>query len=511
MSFRTLLFFGLAALAVLVLLLLPLRRERGTGNLPSERTTVYNDRPAATPTTLEPVELGATETPSSGGDEDAPDWAQLNRQISGVVSRVTPSVVYLTICAPGAPRCDEYPTETGSGILLSPEGYVLTNAHVIRAAGTVMTTLPDKREFAAEVVGSDPTTDLAVLRLLEPDDDLPVAALGDSDDLQVGESVLVVGSPFTLQSTVTFGIVSALGRQPRVVESEFRIEDFIQTDAAINPGNSGGAMVNLRGEVVGIVTAIASESGVNEGFGFAVPSNLARRTAEDLIKYGEPRRGYLGVSLEPMTATTARGQGMDRPRGVFVNNVVRNGPADRAGILQGDVLLRVGGRPVNELAQFQSRLALSRPGERVPVVVWRGGSERSLSATLLGRDDPVFNQWLAAGEPSAGAPAPLPAPGRSASPDWGVRFRDLTADERRSFGVSAGAYVEAIDPQSAADIDGLPLGAIVIRVEGRPVRNAAEARAALSRQGRLDAPALLRVRRSDGVTAFYDLASPYVE
>jgi len=508
-SFRRPLFV-LALLGVAVLVALPLRRlwtpEPGEPTATEEAPAPATE---ATPAAPAPVQLGADEADEADTDEAAPDWARFNRQVGGVAERTKPSVVYLTVVAPNAPYGDQYPTETGSGVILSREGHVITNAHVVRAAGRVNVVLNDRREYAAEIVGSDPTTDLAVLRLLEAGPDLPVARLGDSDDVQVGDGVVVVGSPLRLQSTVTFGIVSALGRQVEIIDDEFRIEDFIQTDAAINPGNSGGAMANLRGEVIGIVTAIASQSGFYEGYGFAVPSNLARRVAEDLIAYGEPRRGYLGVSIENVTAETARERGLEMPRGVYVKSVVRGGPADRAGVRAGDVLLRVGGREVNEMAQFQSRLALSRPGEAIPVVIWRGG-ERSLQARLLGRDDPVFQRWAEVpAEPEA--PAVAEMPDEAAAPDWGVRFRDLTAEERRSFRVASGAFVEAIAPNSAADVDGLPVGTVVVAVEGRPVRNAAEARAELAVHARRDEPALLRVRRTDGVTAFYDLASPFVE
>ncbi len=499
---------GLAALAVLgfaTLSLWPTARRDAPAERPGTATPA---QPEASPTAPAPVQLGADPEADEEEPADAPDWAQFNRQVGGVAGRVRESVVYLAVTAPGAPRGDDYPTETGSGVILSPDGYLLTNAHVVRAAGRVTATLADRREFDAEVVGTDPTTDLAVLRLLGAGRDLPVARLGDSDDVEIGEGVVVVGSPLRLQSTVTFGIVSALGRQVEIIDSEFRIEDFIQTDAAINPGNSGGAMANLRGEVVGIVTAIASESGFYEGYGFAVPSNLARRVAEDLIAYGEPRRGYLGVSIETVTSSRARERGLERPRGVYVKSVVRGGPADRAGIRAGDILLRVGGRAVDEMSQFQSRLAMSRPDETVGVVVWRDG-ERELRARLQGRDNPVFEQWAAA-PPAVALDEPAP-PGEAAAPDWGVRFRDLTAAERSLFQVASGAYVEAVTPQSAADLDGLPVGTVVVAVEGEPVRNAAEARAALALQARDDAPALLRVRRPGRVTVFYDLASPYVE
>ncbi|MEM0964107.1 MAG: trypsin-like peptidase domain-containing protein, partial [Bacteroidota bacterium] len=375
-------------------------------------------------------------------------------------------------------------------------------------------------EFQAEVVGRDPTTDIAVLRMLEvgvdDDEPLPVASLGDSDVLEVGEFVLTIGSPFRLTNTVTSGIVSALGRGGvNVIPDEFAIEDFIQTDAPINPGSSGGPLVNLRGEVVGVVTAIASDNGTSAGFGFAVPMNLARIVAEDLIRYGEVRRGYLGIEVFPVTRADAREAGMDGVRGVLITKVVDGGPAARAGLRPGDVLLEVAGKEVDEPNQFQSRLARSRPGEAVQLAVWRDGAEQPVEATLSDPLDPSLEEWFA----STAAPAPAEPPveirpneeeiARSEAPDWGVRFRDLTREERRQF--ERGAYVESIEPGSAAELDGLPRGTVVLAVEDEPIATAEEARVALARQARLDQPALLRVRRPDGRTAFYDLASPFVE
>jgi serine protease Do len=466
---------------------------------------------------------------------ELPEATTINRLFTGVAARVTPAVVFISIetDAPAEVPDDGFHEElpyyprgrisAGSGVIVSPEGYILTNGHVVQDATRIRVLLSDKREFDAELVGGDPTTDLAVIRLLEAnvgadedEDPLPVATLGDSDALEVGEWVLAVGSPFRLTGTVTQGIVSALSRQVNIIEDSFRIEDFIQTDAAINPGNSGGALVNLRGEVVGIATAIATESGSYEGYGFAIPINLARRVAADLITRGEVERGYLGVEVRPVTAADARELGMRLIEGVFIASVARGTSADRAGLRERDVLLAVDGEPVDSPNQFQSRIALSRPGDRVALDVWRDGARRRLEAGLIGRDDPVFARWLAGlgegrleEEPPPAEPPP-DAPFFDAE-DWGVRFRDLTPAERRAFGVSGGAYVEGIASGSAADVDGLPEGTVVTQIEDRPVGSAEQARASLAALAEVGAPALLRVRRPDGLVAFYDLASPYVD
>ena len=514
MTFRRLL-LGLAALAVGVLVGLPIIRlvQPDAGPAPGGAGAAREAAPTAV---VETVELGADGPPPAATSE-VPDLVDISRQTVVVAQAVEPTVVYVEVTVPAAGGFGRTSTEAGSGVIISPAGYVLTNAHVVARAGDVTVFFPtDKREYRAEVVGTDPTTDVAVLRLLEvgvgADPPLPVASLGDSDGLEVGEFVLAVGSPFRLTNTFTSGIVSALGRGGLyAIESEFAIEDFIQTDAAINQGNSGGALVNLQGEVVGVVTAIASESGYYEGYGFAVPVNLARRVAEDLIQYGEVRRGYLGVEVFPMNVADARERGMPAVEGVLVNGVVRDGPAARAGLRAGDVLLEVGGRDVDEPNQFQSRLAMARPREPVALAVWRDGARRELRAVLADPADASLETWFASRTPAAALPAPAPPEDlrRTEAPSWGVQFRDLTRAERRQF--ESGAFVESVTPGSAAELDGLPRGTVVVEVEDRPVATAEEARAALARQARRDEPALLRVRRPDGRTAFYDLASPFVD
>lgn len=511
------LLFGLAAMAVGVLIGLPMVQALQPDPPAASASSV--PQAATAPTVVETVQIGA-EGPPPAAPIDAPDIADVSRQTGEVVRAVKPTVVYIEVSYGPTNAYGRANTEAGSGVIISPSGYVVTNAHVVARAGDVTVFLPeDKREYRAEVVGRDPTTDIAVLRLLEvgvgEDAPLPVASLGDSDDLEVGEWVLAVGSPFRLTNTVTLGIVSALGRGGlQAINNEFAIEDFIQTDAAINQGNSGGALVDLQGQVVGVVTAIASESGYYEGYGLAVPINLARRVAEDLIQYGEVRRGYLGVEVWPVSLADARERGMGSVEGVLVGRVIDDGPARRAGLRAGDVLLEVGGRPVDEPNQFQSRLAMSRPDEPVGLTVWRNGERQELEAVLTDPRDPTLEEWFASRPPVANGPdAPAPERpediNRTEAPNWGVRFRDLTRGERRQF--ERGAYVEAIEPGSAAELDGLPPGTVVVEVENEPVATAEEARVALARQARRDEPALLRVRRPDGRTAFYDLASPFVE
>jgi len=506
-------FFALAALAVGVLLGLPVVRLLQPA--PVAPAPDFTARPTS-PVAVETVQIGAEDPDIDPGE--IPDLAGLSRQTTTVAREVEEAVVYIEVEL--GPSYGRGATEAGSGIIISPSGYVITNAHLVTAASEAYVYLPtSKREYRAEVVGRDPTTDIAVLRMLEvgvADDNepLPVASFGNSDRLQVGEWVLAIGSPFRLQNTVTSGIISAIGRGGGInpTGNEFAIEDYIQTDAAINPGNSGGALVNLGGQVVGVVSSIATESGVSEGYGFAVPVNLARVVAEDLIRYGQVRRGYLGVEVFSVTRRDAREAEMPEVHGVLVTGVVARGPAARAGVRQGDILLEIGGRPVDEPNQFQSRVAMYHPGETVELAVWRGGARRQLKATLTDPRDPTLEDWFAS-PPAAGPPVAQAQPEetlqRSEAPDWGVRFRDLTRTERRD--IAGGAFVEAIEPGSAAELDGLPRGTVVTEIENRPVGSAEEARAALARLARQDRPALLRVRRPDGRTAFYDLASPFVD
>ena len=526
---------GIAILAAGVLLGVVVSELR-SGNVASSEDTSSSAQAAPPLAATETVQLGNPNPPPA---PVVPELISLNTLFKQVSANVTPSVVFIRVetdvGGDGSlpqdglhdnvgPFLQRRRTSAGSGVILSPDGYVVTNSHVVEGASRIRVLLDDKREYDAELIGDDPTTDLAIVRLLETnlEDDgnaLPVATLGDSDALEVGEWVLAVGNPFRLTSTVTAGIVSALRRQVDIIEDPFRIEDFIQTDAAINPGNSGGALVNMRGEVVGIATAIATESGAYEGYGFAVPINLVESVATDLIERGEVQRGYLAVEIRPVTAADAQEIGMSRIEGVIIASVAEDGPAAQAGIQARDVLLSVDGRPVNEPNQFQSRVALRRPGESVSLEVWRAGELQTLEAELIGRDDAAFEGWLAdLGErnppqaleeiPPDAAPSDAP---RFEAEDWGVRFRNLTPSERRSFGVSGGAFVENIASGSAAEVDGLPIGSVVTRVEDRLVSTAEEALAVLGVLARREVPALLRVRRGDGVTAFYDLASPYVD
>ncbi len=261
----------------------------------------------------------------------------------------------------------------GSGVLITKDGYILTNNHVVEDAVEqgIKVVLNDKREYPARIVGLDPSTDLAVIKISGSNHS--AITVGNSETVDVGEWVLAIGNPFRLRSTVTAGIVSALSRDVQIINDNFRIESFIQTDAAINKGNSGGALVNTSGQLIGINTAIASQSGSYQGYGFAVPINLAMKVATDLIEYGEVRRALLGVSIASVSYDRAVDIGLDEVKGVEIIVITRDGAADIAGLELGDVILKVNGVEVNESNQLQEKIAIIRPGETVDLEIWRDG------------------------------------------------------------------------------------------------------------------------------------------
>jgi Do/DeqQ family serine protease len=265
----------------------------------------------------------------------------------------------------------------GSGVIVGADGVILTNNHVVEAAAEVKVSLQDGRELEARVLGTDPRTDLAVLKVA--DGALPRAAFGNVDDLQVGDVVFAIGNPFGLGGTVTMGIVSALGRGRLGITD---VEDFIQTDAAINPGNSGGALINARGELIGINTAIFSQSGGSNGIGFAIPVDMARAVLDSILEHGRVVRGYAGLYMQEVTPEIAHAFGLDAVAGVLVADADPNGPAARAGLRRGDILVSAAGRPIESLDDLRNRLARLKPGDRVPLQVVREGRRLDLTLTL---------------------------------------------------------------------------------------------------------------------------------
>ncbi|NLP03320.1 MAG: Do family serine endopeptidase [Fibrobacter sp.] len=284
--------------------------------------------------------------------------------------------------APPVERREYRQQGLGSGVIISSDGYILTNYHVVQGAAEIRVLLSDGRNFYARVIGADSLADVAVIKLNEKVNNLPVAFIGNSDSLKPGDIVVAVGNPFSFTSSVTLGIVSALNRK---IEGSEMYQDFIQTDAAINPGNSGGALVNVRGELVGINTMIITPSGAFAGVGFAIPINTAAKDAQDLIRTGTVTRGYIGVNIQDLNESAADALGLKSTRGALVSDVVKGEPADKAGLKRGDVVLTINGKEVESGNGLRNIVASFRPGQTVPLTVMRGGKEVKLKITIAER------------------------------------------------------------------------------------------------------------------------------
>jgi serine protease Do len=286
------------------------------------------------------------------------------------------------------PRQMEAPMATGSGVIISQDGYIVTNNHVVEDAKKVEVTLNDKRSYEAEVIGRDPSTDLALLKIKE--NNLPFIAYGNSDNVKVGEWVLAVGNPFNLNSTVTAGIISAKARNINLLSGDptrgNAVESYLQTDAAVNPGNSGGALVNTKGELVGINSAIASNTGSYTGYSFAIPVNLARKVVADLLEFGEVQRAFIGVSIQDLDAKLAQEKSISEIKGVYVSGLTEGGSASDAGIEKGDVITRIGDVTVNNVPELQEQVSRYRPGDKINVTLKRNNQEKVLGVVLKNRD-----------------------------------------------------------------------------------------------------------------------------
>jgi len=269
---------------------------------------------------------------------------------------------------------------TGSGVILSQDGYIVTNNHVIAQANEIEVVLNDKRSFTAQLIGTDPNTDIALLKIDATG--LPTLEMGNSDDLKVGEWVLAVGNPFNLTSTVTAGIVSAKARNINILDADMKIESFIQTDAAVNPGNSGGALVNTRGELVGINTAIASQTGSYAGYAFAVPTSIVQKVVADLRQYGSVQRALLGIRMLDITSEVQQYYGLNTLEGVYIADVVSGSAAEKGGVLEGDVVVAMNGVSINSSSELQEKIARKNPGDEVTLTVLRDGKRLDLRVKL---------------------------------------------------------------------------------------------------------------------------------
>lgn len=334
------------------------------------------------------------------------DVQSFNNMFTEVAEKVTPSIVQIMVVVERDnqfqnlipkefefffPFDDNIPKEQqggGSGIIITQDGYILTNNHVVNGAKQIEVTLWDRRTYQAELIGTDPLTDLAVIKIDETN--LPVAYLGNSDEVKVGQWVMAIGNPLSLRSTVTAGIISALGRNEiNLIQDTYGVEDYIQTDAAINPGNSGGALVDLNGAVIGINTAIAT-NGFSQsyiGYGFAIPINLAKSVAEDIIEDGQISRGYIGIKISDVDAATAKAVGLDKPKGVMVQDIMKDGAAAEEDIKSGDIILKINGKEVNKSGDLQAYVARHRAGDEIILTIYRKGSISERTVTLKPREE----------------------------------------------------------------------------------------------------------------------------
>jgi serine protease Do len=352
-----------------------------------------------------------------------------------------------------APERERLQRSLGSGVIVDPAGIVLTNAHVVERASEIEVVTADGKKHKAKLVGIDRRTDLAVLNL-QGGGPYPAAALGDSDKLKVGDWVLAIGSPFGLQQTVTAGIISAKGRS--IGQGPFD-NDFIQTDAAINPGNSGGPLVNMSGEVIGINSAILSRSGGNVGIGFSIPSNMARRIYTELAAKGKVTRGWLGVSIQPMTPDLAKSFGLKEPKGVLISDVVQDSPAERAGVAAGDIVIEFDKKKVETPQDLQRIVALTSPGKGVPLKVWRDKAEKVLEIKI--------------GETPEETVALKPT--NKSKTLLGLELRPITPDIARQLNLrgAEGVLVFSVEDDSPAAEAGLQRGDVIREVNRQPVRS----------------------------------------
>jgi serine protease Do len=454
-------------------------------------------------------------TTQAGAADQENDIAMLNRSakaFSSVVRKAGPAVVYIGVEKTNknfsgrgqldmfndpffehffGKKFDRFHQESspfkqhgaGSGFIISPDGLILTNNHVVDDADTIRVRLADKREFTASVVGTDPQSDVALIKINGKN--LPTLALGDSDTLEVGEWVIAIGSPFELSQTVTVGVVSAKGRS-RMGISDY--ENFIQTDAAINPGNSGGPLLNIHGKVVGINTAIFSRSGGYMGIGFAIPVNMAKAVEEQLRSSGKVTRGWLGLAIQDMNEDLAQSFGVNKTDGILIAEVTKGSPAEKAGIQQGDILLSLNGDKVLDVTGLRNRIAMTAPGSEVTLQVFREGRKKDIRVIIT--EQPAdFSQATR---------MRLRKSNSSLLDNMGLTLQELTPELAKQFGYDEeqGILVTQVAPNSPADSVGIQAGQLIEEVNKIRVHSMADLKKAV-KKGNNPNRLLLRIRAGE--------------
>ena len=429
-----------------------------------------------------------------------PNVKSLNDAFVEISKTVTPTVVYIEVktapkkqennpqqqdpndpfkffFGPDGQMPDQGPEMgSGSGVIISKDGYIVTNNHVVKGAGEhgIKVVLTDKREFDAKVIGLDENTDLAVIKIEA--NDLPVMSLGNSDNIQVGEWVLAIGNPLGLNYTVTAGIVSALGRNIGINGGGYAIENFIQTDAAINPGNSGGALVDVNGQLVGINSAIKTNTGFYQGYGFAIPVNIVKSVTQELIKSGKVVRGYIGVQIQTVDETMAKGLGLDKAKGVLVQSVQKGGGGDEAGLQAGDVILSVDGKEVNAANELQVIINSKRPGDIAKLNVFRDGKTIEKDVTLKPKAEEE-KQTSMNNKQEEGSNKGVNS---TTVKGLGISVQDAPSSVKEKYNISGGVVVTSVEKYSESFLRGLGEGSVIIEANKKKINNADDLNSALS-------------------------------
>lgn len=468
------------------------------------------------------VKLGA----ASPIKKEAVEIKSLSQPFIDVAKAITPTVVSINVVEKVEKRSQDFKEffhffgpdfkfpdpepqmGSGSGVIINSEGYILTNNHVVAGAREdgIEVTLNDKRVFKkVKVVGTDPTTDLAVIKI--DGNNLPTATLGNSEELQVGEWVLAIGNPLGLRSTVTAGIVSAIGRGGiGVISGDYSIESFIQTDAAINPGNSGGPLVNLFGEVIGLNTAIATTNARYQGYGFAVPINIAKYVAQDIIQYGKVRRGYLGVQIGQIDETMSKALKLGKLTGVLIQGMVKDGAAEKAGLKQGDVILKIDGREMAAPNEVQSYIATKHPGDVVAITLNRDGKiiEKKVKLASRSEDEEIISAKESRKEKESDETETLKP---YSFEKLGFSIQNLNSRQKKELKVDNGVIVSDVKTMSEAFKRGLQKNDVILEINRESISSVNDMRKIIEKTSPGES-VLLRVRKSEENSIFLALEIP---